>query len=329
MTPKTRNRLFNLARILISVALLAWVLSRAGLAQLAAAARAADLRLYLLAVGLAAAGIFMRAARWLALLRAVGARVPGRRAVYLYFVGAFFNTFLPTGFGGDVVRVLEIGEGATSEQAAGTALVDRLTGFIMLFVLALGALPWSYALLPGNLALLIGLLALAVLGGSALLFEGRLIRRLTAWLPRAISPAGDAWIGKTYAVITACGWRGIGAALGWSLAFNLLLILSNVLVARALGLAVSPWVFFAFVPVTSAALLVPISISGLGVREGLYVLLFGQVGVAQPQAVALSLGVYALDVAMGLIGGALYLGAGVLGLRKTGTQGTRGEEPRS
>ena len=53
MTPKTRNRLFNLARILISVALLAWVLSRAGLAQLAAAARAADLRLYLLAVVLA------------------------------------------------------------------------------------------------------------------------------------------------------------------------------------------------------------------------------------------------------------------------------------
>lgn len=316
MNPKTRTRLFNLARIVISLALLAWVLSRAGPAQLAATARAADLRLYALALALALVGIFMRAARWLGLLRAVGARVPARRAVYLYFVGAFFNTFLPTGFGGDVVRVLEIGDGATSAQAAGTALVDRLTGFIMLFVLALAALPWAYGLLPANLAWAIGGLALAVLAGSALLFEGRLIRRLTGRLPRAISPAGDAWIGRTYAVITAVGWRGIAGALAWSLAFNLQLIVANGLVARALGLSVSPWVFFAFVPVTTAALLAPISISGLGVREGLYVLLFGQVDVGQTAAVALSLGVYSLDVAMGLIGGALYLGAGVLGMRR-------------
>ncbi len=326
MSPKTRSRLFNLARIVISVALLAWVLSRAGLAQLAATARNADLRLYALALALAVAGIFLRAARWHGLLRAVGARVSGGRAVYLYFIGAFFNTFLPTGFGGDVVRVLEIGPGATSAQAAGTALVDRLTGFIMLFVLALAALPWAYPLLPGNLALVIDLLALGVLVGSALLFEGRLIRRLTGWLPRAISPAGDAWIGRTYAVITACGWRGIAGALAWSLVFNVQLIVTNVLVARALGLAVSPWVFFAFVPVTTAALLAPISISGLGVREGLYVLLFGQVGVGQTQAVALSLGVYSLDVAMGLLGGAIYLGAGLLGLRrKAGDSGDSGD----
>lgn len=316
MTPKTRTRLFNLARILISLALLAWVLSRAGLAQLAAAARAADLRLYALAALLALAGIFIRAARWHGLLRAVGARVSGRRAVYLYFVGAFFNTFLPTGFGGDVVRVLEIGPGATSAQAAGTALVDRLTGFIMLFVLALAALPWAYGLLPGQLGLLIGLLALGVLAASALLFEGRLLRRLTRWLPRALSPAGDAWIGRTYAVITACGWRGLAGALAWSLVFNLQLIVANVLVARALGLTVSPWVFFAFVPITTAALLAPISIAGLGVREGLYVLLFGQVGVGQAEAVALSLGVYSLDVLMGLLGGLIYLAAGVLGLRR-------------
>src|SRR5690242_17865625 len=105
MSPKTRSRLFNLARIVISTALLIWVLSRAGLAQLAETARGADLRLYALALLLAVVGIFIRAARWLGLLRAVGATVSARRAVYLYFVGAFFNTFLPTGFGGDVVRV--------------------------------------------------------------------------------------------------------------------------------------------------------------------------------------------------------------------------------
>ena len=312
---KQRQLLFNLARIVISVVLLAWVLRGTGLGELLTVARQADWRLYALAAGLALVGIVIRALRWQALLNAVGARVPFRRTLYLYFAGAFFNTFLPTGFGGDVVRVLEIGPGATSQQAAGTALVDRLTGFIVLFALALVALPFAYRLLPPGTAGVIALVAAGVLGASALLFEGRLLRRLTGRLPRALSLAGDAWIGKTYAVITACGRRGVTRALLFSLWFNLQLMVENVLVARALGVDVSPWVFFLFVPITTAALLAPISIAGFGVREGLYVTLFGQLGVDPPLAVALSLGSYSLDILCGLVGGVIYFGAGVLGLR--------------
>src|SRR5260221_14501919 len=148
MSAKTRNLLLNLGRIALSIGLLAWILSNAGLAQSADVARRADLRLYALALSAAFAGILVRSLRWRWLLKAVGAQVPFRHVVYLYFIGSFFNTFLPTGFGGDVVRVLEIGPGATSDQAAGTALVDRLTGFIILFVLALATLPFSSRLLP-------------------------------------------------------------------------------------------------------------------------------------------------------------------------------------
>jgi len=297
---------------------LAWILSTAGLAPLADAARRADLRLYALALVVAFVGIFVRWLRWQWLLRSVGANVPFRRVVYLYFISSFFNTFLPTGFGGDVVRVLEIGPGATSDQAAGTALVDRLTGFIILFVLALVTLPFSYRLLPANLTVLITLMAVAVLAGSALLFEGRLLRRATARLPRSASLAGDAWIGKTYAVITACGRRGVLGALFWSLVFNLLQVFANVLVARALGVQVSAWAFFMIVPLATAVLLVPISISGFGVREGLYVTVFGQLGVAPALALALSLATYSLDFSTGLAGGAIYFVAGLFGLRGRG-----------
>ena len=324
MAVKQSNRrqlIFNLARIVVSVGLLAWVISSAGLGELLQAARGADWRLYALAGGLALLGIVVRALRWQALLRAVGARVPFRRTLYLYFVGAFFNTFLPTGFGGDVVRVLEIGPGATSQQAAGTALVDRLTGFMVLFALALVALPFAAGLLPPGTAGLIALVAAGVLAASALLFEGHILRRLTGWLPRSLSLAGDAWIGKTYTVITACGRRGVAQALLFSLWFNLQLMVENWLVARALGVDVSPWVFFMFVPITTAALLVPISIAGFGVREGLYVALFGQLGVAPAQAVALSLATYGLDILSGLVGGAIYLIAGVLGLRASAVRG--------
>ena len=315
VSAKQRQRLFNLARIVISAGLLVWIVRSAGLAQLVEVARRADWRLFGMAAALALVGIVVRALRWQALLVAVGARVPFRRVLYLYFAGAFFNAFLPTGFGGDVVRVLEIGPGATSQQAAGTALVDRLTGFIVLFALALVSLPFAYRLLPPGTAVAIALVAAGVLLASALLFEGRLLRRLTGWLPRSLSLAGDAWIGKTYAVITACGRRGVAAALLYSLWFNLQLMVENVLVARALGVDVSPWVFFMFVPIATAALLVPISISGFGVREGIYVTLFGQLGVPPALAVALSLASYSLDFFAGLVGGVIYFGAGVLGLR--------------
>ncbi len=324
--PKQRQRLFNLARVVISAGLLVWIIRSAGLSALIEVARGADWRLYGLAAGLALVGIVIRALRWQALLNAVGARVPFRRTLYLYFVGAFFNTFLPTGFGGDVVRVLEIGPGATSQQAAGTALVDRLTGFIMLFALALVSLPFSYRLLPPGTAVVIALVAAGVLLASALLFEGRLLRRLTGWLPRSLSLAGDAWMGKTYAVITACGRKGVAAALLYSLWFNLQLIVESVLVARALGIEVSPWVFFMYVPIATAALLVPISISGFGVREGIYVTLFGQVGVAAPLAVALSLATYSLDFFAGLVGGVIYFAAGVLGLRTRPAAGVKAVE---
>lgn len=326
MNPRLRQLLANLTRIGLSVGLLAFIIFSIGPAQIASVIGGADLALYALAIGLALAGVIVRAVRWQVLLRAVGARVPFGRTVYLYFVGSFFNTFLPTGFGGDVVRVLEIGPGATSQQAAGTALVDRLTGFLCLFLLALVALPFSAGLLSAQIMLLIVGLAGGVVAGSALLFEGRLLRwligqlaRLT-WLARQprlhqIYQAGVGWVERTYAVITACGPRALAGALFWSLIFNLLQIASNVLVGQALGLQVSAWTYFLFVPVATAALLIPITISGFGLREGIYIGLFGQVGINQAQATALSLGSYSLDFASGLVGGLLYLVSGLLGLR--------------
>ena len=316
MHPKTRQALLNLARLVISAALFWWIVAQAGLADLLEAARRADPGPYALALLIAIVGIPLRAYRWQVLLDAVGARLPFWRTNHLYFVGAFFNAFLPTGFGGDVVRVLEIGEGASSPQAAGTVLVDRLTGFIALFMLALAALPFAFHLLPPATAFLIALLAGGVLLGSALLFEGKILRQITACFPRALSLAGDAWLAQTYNVITACGQRAILSALLISVIFNLTQIWSTLLAAQALRLAVPAWAFFLFLPIAIIALLLPISISGFGVREGLFVLLFGQVGLTGPQAIALSLTSYSFELAPGILGGVMYFAAGVMGLRR-------------
>ncbi len=320
INPRTRRIALSLARLSISAGLLAWVFSRSGVRALLEAAAEADLCYLAAAYALAMAGMFIRTFRWRILLNAVGAKVSASRLLYLYFVGGFFNVFLPTGLGGDVVRVLEIGPSATSEQAAGTVLVDRLAGFVALFVMALAALPFASGVLPPSLALAIGLLAGAVCLGAALLFEGRLLRRLTARLPGALSLASGGWLSRTYVVITACGARAIWGALGVSAVYNLSVIWASALVARAFALQVSAWYFLLFIPITVLALLVPISIGGLGVRENIYVALFGQVGLITAQATVLSLGVYSLDVVTGLVGGVLYLMIGLAGMRSPNGQ---------
>lgn len=338
--PARRSFWLNLLRIVVSAGLLTWVLSRVGLDKLAGTVRGANLALIAFAGLLSIAGIFVRAWRWQILLRAIGARPPFRRLAYLYFVGQFFSTFLPTGFAGDVVRVLEAGEGVSSTQAAGTVLVDRLTGFIGLFLLALVALPFSGGLLPREWAWGIAALSLAVVAGSILLFEGRILRAGADRLNRAYqaplrrpAQSDDAertsslipqpsafasWLARAYDVIVACGARAILGALGISTLFNVMQIAANLTLARALGLNVSPIYFALFVPIATISLLLPISIAGLGVREQIYLTLFASpaVGLSGPQAIALSLGAYGLDLVNGIVGGVLYLAAGALGLRK-------------
>jgi hypothetical protein len=88
----------------------------------------------------------------------------------------------------------------------------------------------------------------------------------------------------------------------------------NYLVALALGIRISLFYFLVFIPIISFLLALPISFSGLGVREGGYVLLFGQAGVPPSLAFAMSLCVYAIAVATGLIGGVLYMLEGFRGL---------------
>ena len=88
------------------------------------------------------------------------------------------------------------------------------------------------------------------------------------------------------------------------LAYQLVIISSALMAARALDLpvAVGPTALLAFVPAVLIAQVLPISISGLGVREGLFVLFLHPLGVPQSQAIALGLLLYLLNLVVSLFG---------------------------
>lgn len=309
----TRQRLFNAFKIVVSLGLIAFILTRVGLAETWNALRGAHWGFIIIALALFVLTLPLRALRWQALLDGLGVHVPIARLTGLYFVGTFFNIFLPTGFGGDVIRAVELTQDSRhGAEAIGTVFVDRLTGLLVLFVIALAALPFSYRLVETEVAAAIVILALSGVVGGWLLLQGDLLGRIGRRL--SFLPTQDK-LEKLYRAVGGCGQRALAWALVVSVLFNLTNILVNYLIALALDVHLSPWYFFAFVPIISFSLTLPVSLGGLGVREGTYLLLFGQAGVAPEQALALSLAYYAITVVTGLLGGLLYAIEGARGLK--------------
>jgi hypothetical protein len=304
-----RNLILNLLKVLISLGLIAYLLIyMVDLDELARVIAAARWQPLLGAALLIIAGTALRAVRWQVLLHALKIRVPLRKLVNLYFVGAFFNMFLPTGLGGDAVKMAMLAQdtGQTPE-AIGTTLVDRATGLWVLFVLSLIALPFSTHLLPAAWLQVILLASLAGVVGGWLVMATPLL----PWLGSKVRLPGQAGLERFYRSVSRLGYRALGQALLVSLVFDLFLIAFNVLIAQSLGLDLPLGLFFLFTPLISFSLTLPISVGGLGVREGTYVTLFAAVGVSAAAATAMSLINYVLTyVLIGLIGGLLYLAEG-------------------
>jgi len=311
-----RKRLMSLAKVAISLGLLAWLLSSIGLAATLDRLKAADPGWLALAVVMFALGVALRAYRWQGLLAALGAEVGLGRLCKLYLVGFFFSKLLPGGLGGDVIRGVEAAQdGAGGTKAAGTVIVDRLAGLLLLFALSLLALPFSVNLVGIELALWLGVIPLAGVVGGWLLFQERWARVAAGFWPRRWRfPWQEKLVGVHQAIV-ACRGRPLGRALLVSLGVSFSVIGLNYTAALAMGIQVSPGYFFLFVPLISLSLLVPISWGGLGLREAVTILLFSQAGVEQPQALAMSLTVYLVNLLFSLLGGGVYLWMGLSGLR--------------
>jgi uncharacterized membrane protein YbhN (UPF0104 family) len=301
-----RKHLGTILKIGVTVIGLGYVLWQVPLAQVIQVLADMSWPLFLSAVAINAASMALRAFRWLIILRSLDAIVGFWRLLELYYVGNFFNAFLPSGFGGDAVRILEASKDAPPDVAAGTVIVDRLTGLLMLLALALLALPFRPADFPDQLALAILVFSVGGLVAGFILLDGRLIRRFGGWLPGVLSPVGDGPVAKVLAAVQGCGWKTIGIALAISAVFNLMLVAWWNVTGLALGFDIPYAYYLLVVPIMSVALLVP-SIGGLGVREYLAPLLFAGAGLDSAEAVALSLLVFVVMRVVSLLGGPVYI----------------------
>jgi uncharacterized protein (TIRG00374 family) len=317
VTETTRNRLLNILRVVVSLAGVLLIVLTQDMDEVIGLLGGMNWLLFLVGLLLFVFSVPVRAYRWGALVWALDVRARWWRLVALYFVGSFFNLFLPTGFGGDAVKMFELSRDDHKAAAAiSSVLVDRFLGLFVLFALALLALVGGSGLVAPEVRVLIVVVFAVSLIGVILLLQRTWIE---AWGRRL---GVDRLLGRIkilrelYESLHVYSAVALLKATAASVVFNLILILGYYFLGLAVGIHLPLWYYFLFVPIISVLLLVP-SVGGLGIREGATVFLFSQLeSVGRSRALALALAYDMTMLAIGLIGAIIYIVQGVQGVRK-------------
>ena len=254
--------------------------------------------------------VVLSAVRWHETVLALGLQSRMRALVSTYFAGNFVGNVLPSTIGGDVLRVRRLGR-ATGDQAGSFASVvlERLTGWVALPVLSLIGLSVNPGLrslgAPTRLAVgvavgTLGLLFVVLFLAANSRVGGRLTER-------------DDWrrfLGAIHLGIVEFRRRPVAAARVMAAAFlyQFVLVVAAHMIANAIDFDFGFTAILAFVPIVTIVQVLPITIAGFGVREGMFVYFF-HTGLGQPTQRALSLGLllYGLTLVSSLFGAPAFL----------------------
>jgi len=247
--------------------------------------------------------VFLSTVRWGQVLEAldIPSHLPSLMSHTL--AGMFVSNFLPSTVGGDVLRVTRL-SAANGQRHASVAsvVVERLTGFLVLPFISLVALVGNPALLHlGRASRLSLTLAFGTLAALVV------ILLLVSMLRVGERSGGRSWLAFLGAVQLGLARlrRDPAAALGVlvsALAYQLAMVAGAWMAGHAMGIEVGWSAMMAFIPVVAIAQVLPISVSGLGLREGALVLLLVPLGVTTGQAVAFGLLLYGMNMVVSLLG---------------------------
>ncbi len=307
-------------RILISLLLLGWLIVAIDWRKIWSTIAGINPVWLLPAAGWIVFAVVVSVIKWQLILRAQKVRVGWPDLWRAYWIGLFFNNFLPSSIGGDVFRILYVGKLADDTAGVTASVVaERLLSALAMALLGLAAsFRASGHLLPVRLLFI-------MLLGISLLLTGWLAG---GWMPAFIAARQGKIAGFIRRFISCGGWlRKHPAALLWtllwSMAFQVAYVAANLALFQGLRLfQVGLWDAMFIIPATGALAMIPLSINGYGIRESAYMLLLAPLGVSAASAFSASV-LFAFLVSLcSLWGGILWL---VANIRKEGIINARYE----
>ncbi|UCD42209.1 MAG: flippase-like domain-containing protein [Chloroflexota bacterium] len=311
-----KSKIQLILKALISLALIAYLLSQTEFSAIFASLISADPRYLLLAMLTLFLGKLISGYRWQILLLAQDIKIPLKTLIASLFVGQFFNSFLPTTIGGDAIRAYDTAiESEESAKAVTTVFMDRFVGVLALVTLAVLAVPIamlvgedvSFYFIPVLIVFLLCVVGLVVVLNNSLvrIFANFLLKMRLSRIANLVM--------KIYQSIQEM--KGDATALWLAFGISILLqinvVIFHYLIALSIDLDFSIIYFFILVPIVLTVLIVPFSINGIGLREGAFVFLLAGIGVTAYDAIAFSLLSFFLVLTQAVIGGIIFALRGV------------------
>jgi glycosyltransferase 2 family protein len=292
---RLRSRLVVGGKVVVSGAILWYLLSGQNLSLIARHLAESDKLLWFAAFLLLAATQVLSALRWSVLLKPMDFSLPWPRVLAIYFTGMFFSLFLPSVVGGDAVKTWYVARGWRKTPAAVyTLLADRGIGLAAMMVFGLAGAILSHSFLQPALVWAISLFVITLFAGFFLfpylsnpvlalfakLREMPRERLFTYWVDRR--PAARAFL--------------------ISLPVHMAMVVVHVVMARSLGIEVG-WQALMFVyPVVALASMIPVGLNGMGWRDAAYIWALGFFGVSSGDALSLAGMWFTIVLLSGLLG---------------------------
>jgi glycosyltransferase 2 family protein len=315
---RARHRALVVFKVAVSVILLAVLFSKIDGARLWATAKRASLPWLGAALGIYCVNVVASIWRWHTLLGAQEVEVPPRTLLGSFLVALFFNNFLPSNIGGDVIRIRDTARPAGSKTLATiVVLTDRVIGLMgLVLVAALGATMAAVAAGRGPAPIWPTWLWAGFLIGTALSAPvvlapagvGRILQPLTVFHPE--------WVGGRIEHVTAALARfrerpsALASCFGGAVFVQSATVVFYVAVASALQINITAWALAVIVPISFIVQMMPVSVNGFGVREATFSFYFTRLGLPIESALLVSLVGTVLIMVFSLSGAAVYVARG-------------------
>jgi uncharacterized protein (TIRG00374 family) len=302
---------FNILKVVVGAVLIALLIRMAPLGDVVRTLRDVNVYYLLLAIALYLSGLLVSPIRWSRLLAAKGIDVPLANLASYFFIGYFFNNFLPTIVGGDLARARYVGiESNRRSEAFGATIVDRAIGFLALTAIVLVlSLGFSHVVANEGLILVAVATILGLTALASLFFKRSVYAKLNGWIGRIRVLDLGRRLTALYAAIYAYREHKLTCLTAFilSLILQSALIMANYCLGLSVGIRIGMAYYFLFIPIIAFASMIPLTPNALGIREHSYRILFTRIGVSETCAVSLSLLNLFLVLVASLIGGVIFV----------------------
>ncbi|MFH0921987.1 MAG: lysylphosphatidylglycerol synthase transmembrane domain-containing protein [Fibrobacterota bacterium] len=308
----------TLAKAAFTAGVMAWLLHKSDLHAIGQQLREAHLSSFLLLFLFVVIGNLGQVLRWQALVQNIAGRVSFFRLLQFHMIAIFFQSFLPSSMTVEIVKGWLLSRVTDAKKAYGSVLFGKFMGLFVLFVFFAGLLLLQPGLIlgkgySGKLALGMGLFLCMAL----VVFSKKVSRFLFArfeWL------SNNRWFLKAKAFREEIyNYRYAPQAVAKAIIFSVIIFLGSIISTyfsfRAVNFPVPFTACMITIPVIYVLMMLPISINGIGLREGLLLLFLKPWNLTVDALISSSILAYAVIYTLCLLGGLVYLLSGIKGVQ--------------